>query len=45
MTRLLLQHGADPTIPLENGTTPLAAARKKGHEDCIALLEVRIIYY
>jgi hypothetical protein len=38
MVALLLQAGADPTIPDEYGHSPLAIARDRKHTDCIALL-------
>lgn len=40
--RLLLEKGADPTIALNNGRTPLDIARLHHEQECIALLEVRI---
>jgi uncharacterized protein len=44
--RLLLKHGADPTIADNDGTTPMANAqnapfRVEGHRECIEALEVR----
>ena len=42
VARLLLQAGADPTIPDEDGCTPLSLAREENHHDVVALLEVRI---
>jgi ankyrin repeat protein len=41
IARLLLLDGADHTIAHHDGTTPLMAAEDKGHEECVALIQVR----
>jgi hypothetical protein len=50
VVRLLLEHGADPTIANNHGATPMAAARNplpwdrstaEGRRECVAALEVR----
>ena len=44
VVRVLLEAGADPTIPNDKGTTPMALARRharqRGHQGCVELLEV-----
>jgi len=40
--KLLLDHGADPLLADDGGTTPLAVARKSGDEELIRLLESRL---
>jgi uncharacterized protein len=50
VTRLLLEMGADPTIPDKYGVSPLAIAqeehidepRVKGRRECVAALQVRV---
>jgi len=39
IVRLLLQHGADPSLPDRDGVTALEHARRKGHAEMVALLE------
>jgi ankyrin repeat protein len=41
IARLLLLEGADHTIPQHGGCTALMAAESKGHEECVALIQVR----
>jgi ankyrin repeat protein len=50
IVRLLLEKGADPTIPSNDGTTPVAVAKQdlpyegrcaKGRRECVKALEVR----
>ena len=41
LVRLLLDHGADPTAPADDGLTPIALARDKGHAAVAAALERR----
>ena len=41
--RLLLEAGADPRIPFGERETPLDAATRLGHVECIRLLEVRFV--
>jgi len=41
VARLLLEAGADPTLPRDNGVTPLSIAGIKGYPECIDLLQVR----
>lgn len=38
---LLVEGGADHTITANNGVTPMGAAERKGHDDCVRLIEVR----
>jgi hypothetical protein len=35
----MLTHGADPKLANDDGKTPAAVAREKGHADIAALLE------
>jgi ankyrin repeat protein len=50
VVRALLESGADPTIPSNNGTTPMAIAKQphpvaihaEGRRECVAALEVRL---
>ena len=39
VVRLLLAHGADPTIADEDGDTAISFARQKGHSAVVELLE------
>jgi uncharacterized protein len=39
IVRLLLQHGADPSLADRDGVTALEHARRKGHDEMVALLE------
>ncbi|HEY1052447.1 MAG TPA: ankyrin repeat domain-containing protein [Prosthecobacter sp.] len=39
MIKWLLEHGADKSIPDENGDTPLDWARENGHAEIVKLLE------
>ena len=39
MVELLLEHNADPTMANDQGLTPAAVARDKGHEKIAALLD------
>jgi ankyrin repeat protein len=41
IARLLLLEGADHTLAHHDGTTPRMAAESKGHEECVALIQVR----
>jgi hypothetical protein len=53
VVRALLESGADPTIPTNNGSTPMAIAKwdppdddddisAEGRRECVAELEVRL---
>jgi ankyrin repeat protein len=42
IARLVLLEGADHTIAHRDGTTPLMAAEDEGHEECVALIQVRM---
>jgi hypothetical protein len=47
IVRLLLKHGADPTIADNDGTTPMAIAQNprhgyRGRPECVAALKVRV---
>jgi len=37
--RLLLEHGADPTVKNKDGDTPLDLARARGHREVVSLIE------
>jgi ankyrin repeat protein len=39
MAKLLLDHGADPTMPNKAGMTPIDMAKKAGRADLVQLLE------
>jgi uncharacterized protein len=39
LVELMLKSGADPTVANDEGKTPAAVAREKGHEEIAALLE------
>ena len=43
IVQLLLQGGADPTIPDKRGDTALNAARRKNHQCCVLHLEAALI--
>jgi ankyrin repeat protein len=43
LMRLLLSGGADPTVPSENGTTPLMVASGVGQTDSRMVAEVRLL--
>jgi ankyrin repeat protein len=45
IVRLLLLHGADPSIETRQGETPLAAAQRKERATCVAVFEVRSTCY
>jgi ankyrin repeat protein len=38
VARVLLEHGADPSIAEDDRTTPLDVARENGHDDLVELL-------
>ena len=43
VVRVLLQAGADPSLPDRNGVKPMDTARQHGYRDCIKVLEVRAL--
>ncbi|KAG9394228.1 hypothetical protein J8273_4330 [Carpediemonas membranifera] len=41
IVKMLLEVGADPTIPDDDGDTPMSNATREGHQDVVAILEAR----